>query len=217
MTEQDHLKKSPPAKRQTDVAALDPSMQELVREMLVEGGTFEDVTEAVNQRPGAGITLAAVKHYFRSRLDVQQERVRRQVEVAQALKAAVGNPETAEGELAGALLMAGLQAVNRQGSLLSVKDVARTRLLNENLGLQQRLLRQRERESLRRQKLLERRLEFEIERTQVMRHKLRKVRKSVRPGDGGLRISDEAYRQIQEIYGLLDDQPNAPEIPEAAS
>lgn len=206
----------PDRERATDVAALDAALQELVREMLVEGATFEDVAEAVDERPGPGVTLGAVKHYFRSRLDVQQERVRRQVEVAQALKAAIGDPETAEGKLAEALLLAGLQAVNRQGALVSVKDAERDRLLRENLRVDQRLLRHRERESLRRQKLLEKRLEYEIQRIRMMRQKLGKVQDSVRADRDGMKLSHEAYRQIQEIYGLCSTEPSAPEVPEAA-
>lgn len=215
MMEQASSKKSA-AEPVADVAALDPALQELVRSMLVEGATFEDVAEAVKERSGAGVTLGAVKHFFRSRLDVQQERVRRQLEVAAKLRQAAGNPESAEGELVGALILSGLQAVNRRNAELSVKDVARNRMLDENLALRNQMLRQNARESERRQKLLEKRLEFEIKRLDLLRRKLGKVKKIVRPGQPGPRITDEAYRQILEIYGLLDEKPGSQEVSGAA-
>jgi AcrR family transcriptional regulator len=198
---------APGAEPAADVALLGPALQELVRSMLVEGATFEDVTEAVNERPGGGVTLGAIKHFFRSRLDVQQERVRRQLEVAEKLRQAAGNSTGAEKELVGALILSGLQAVNRRGAELSVKDVARNRMVNENLDLRNRMLRQQERESRRRQKVLEKRLEFETQRVELLRRKLGKVKKAVRPGQPGPHITDEAYRQILEIYGLLDEKP----------
>ena len=116
--------------------------------MLVNGATFEDTTEWINQRHGPehdgeaeGVTLLAVRSYFQCNSDLQTRRVRRMQEVAQKLKEALaGDPHSAQAELADAVFLTGLMGLERAGSRFTVKDAARHFLARGSLGLKKRNL-----------------------------------------------------------------------------
>jgi len=55
-----------------EVGQLSPDLRKLVQKMLVEGSTFEDIVEAVNERGENGITLHAVQNYFQGNLEIQK-------------------------------------------------------------------------------------------------------------------------------------------------
>jgi DNA-binding transcriptional regulator GbsR (MarR family) len=75
--------------------------------MLIEGATFEDVVETINEHGAKRITLHAVQNYFRPDLSLQKERVKHLIEVAQSLKQAMGDPKSGKQNLVDAVLMTG--------------------------------------------------------------------------------------------------------------
>ena len=132
-----------------DVADLDPKLQKLVGQMLVEGATIEDVVEAVNERGGDGITLSAVQNYFQGNLDIQKRRVQRLVENAEALLATVDkDPKSAEAQLARATFLTGYSRVHRNASLITPRDAERSRIERENLTLKHQILIMRRKKAL---------------------------------------------------------------------
>ena len=124
-----------------DVGQLDSEGQKLVRKLLVEGSTFEDVVETVNERGGQRVTVNAVKNYFQGDLEVQKERVRRQIKNAQELLACVDkDPKSAEAQLAQATFLTGYERVHRNSAVVTPGEAVRYRLQNENLNLRRKIL-----------------------------------------------------------------------------
>jgi hypothetical protein len=113
-------KARPPKARMTagggGISALSEDMRDLVSEMLVTGASFEDTAGLVNEHEDVGLTLRTVENFFRANLELQQKRIRRQLELAQRLKTAlIKEPTSPESELAEAVLFTGLMALNRRG------------------------------------------------------------------------------------------------------
>jgi len=113
--------KTKPAKKKAlpatgGISALSEDMRDLVSEMLITGASFEDTAGLVNEHEDVGLTLRTVENFFRADLKLQQKRIRRQLELAQRLKAALlKEPASPESELAEAVLFTGLMALNRRG------------------------------------------------------------------------------------------------------
>jgi hypothetical protein len=99
----------------TQVFDLSADMKGLVERMLGQGVSFEDVAAALNQRGYAGISVDAVEVFFRANPRVQRERIHFQLATAQALKQALLDPESEQGELADAALFTGLVDLARRG------------------------------------------------------------------------------------------------------
>ena len=191
----------------TRVEDLGPEGQELVKQLLVEGATFEDVADTVKGPGDKGITLAAVRNFFRSNLQVQTERVKHSMEVAAQLQAAVGNPNSAEAQLAQAVMLTGYLCTTREGSDISLKDAERSRVMREHLKSAQRISRLHERETAAKIELLRQRIRFEKNRNEGLKGHLAKLQMAVNADGSGQKLSPEAYRQIQELYGLLHETP----------
>jgi hypothetical protein len=107
--------KKEPAMLRTQVFDLSADMKRLVERMLGQGVSFEDTAAALNQRGYAGITVESVEIYFRANPKIQRERIHFQLATAQALKQALLDPESAQGELAEAALFTGLIDLTRRG------------------------------------------------------------------------------------------------------
>ncbi|PYV22545.1 MAG: hypothetical protein DMG24_16335 [Acidobacteria bacterium] len=159
--------------------------------MLVNGATFEDTTEYINQRHqeegGAqGITLAAVKHYFRSNLDMQRRRVRCMQEAAQTLKDALkGDPDSAQADLANAFITTGLMGLDRQGSAYSVKDAQR---------------------AYEARRIADQRIKTEVLKRENMASKLHDLKQAIAKESQGHGLGPETLQKIQAIYGLIGKQ-----------
>jgi len=194
-----------------DVAELPEELRQLVDQMLTEGATFEDVVEAVNDRGGDSITLAAVQNYFRGSLEIQARRVRRQVETAQALKQALGDPDSANRQLAEAALLTGFLRLNRKGADLNIKDAVRARLERENLHLKQQLLRLRVRRELQDQKFAKSRLRTELARWELTKAHIAKLKQSLEKEGDRTQLGPETLQKIYEIYGLISQPIGATE------
>ena len=176
--------------------------------MLVNGATFEDTTEWINQRhapdparesdgEAEGVTLLAVRSYFQCNSDLQTRRVRRMQEVAQKLKEALaGDPHSAQAELADAVFLTGLMGLERAGSRFTVKDAARHFLARGSLGLKKRNLEA----ALR---LAEERIKTEIVKRERVEQRAREVAQAIEKEGQGRDLGPETLRKIQEIYGLV--------------
>jgi len=192
-----------------DVANLPADLRHLVEQMLVDGATFEDVVEAVDARGGDGITLSAVENFFRGNLALQQERVRRQVETAQALKKALGKSGSSQARLAEAALLTGLLRLSRKGSEINFRDVMRARAERSNLHLKQQLLRLQVRKAVQDHELNRARIRAEQARWRLTKARIIELRRSLQTEGKPAGLSPETLQKIQEIYGLVT-LPTAP-------
>jgi len=197
----------------TDVAHLPAELRQRVEQLLVEGSTFEDVVEAVDERGGDGITLTAVESFFRGNLALQQERVRRQVETVQALKKAMGKSRSSQGRLAEAALLTGLMRLSRKGAEVNFKDVMRARAQGENLILKRQLLRLKARKAVQDHELNRARLRAEHARWQLTKARVIELKRSLEVEGKPKRINRDVLQKIREIYGLVT-LPTAPAVGE---
>ncbi|MGA2475193.1 MAG: hypothetical protein ABSF73_01090 [Terriglobia bacterium] len=190
-------------KYESDVGELDPELRTLVGRMLVEGATFEDVVEAVNERGGDGITLSAVQNYFQGSLEIQKKRVRRLIEGAEALLATVDkDPKSAEAQLARATFLTGYSRVRRDASLITPKDAARFRLERDNLSLKHQIL-------IMQRKKAAQDLDYSRARTRLilltqgkLQEEILKLQREVKAHRPGEPMGPEMLQRIQQLYGL---------------
>ncbi len=191
----------------TEVTQLEDKFQKLTDRLLVEGSTFEEVIETVSERGGPFLTLNAVRDHFRSSPDLQRQRVQHQVSAAASLKAALGDRDSAESELAEAAFLTGFMCLARNGSEPTLKDAERARLQRENMGLKQHVLRLQEARELKERDLLRARTAVEKAKERKLRQEVRALHDSVtRPG-ADRQLPPEAIRKIEEIYGLVENRP----------
>ena len=186
----------------TDVAKLPAELRELVERMLVEGATFEDIYDAVNER-GVPLTLQAVQNLYRGSLELQKRRIVFQVERAQALTEALGDPESSDAQLAYAAMLTGLQSLNRKDGSISVKDAAKASMERRNLLLKHELLRiqiEREEQEKRFRRM---RIYTEMLKVRLMRAKMVQLRRELAKHENSGTLGRVAMEKIQEIYGLL--------------
>lgn len=190
-----------------EVSNLPDELQKLTDRLLVEGSTFEEVVETVAERGGPALTLAAVRDYFRRNLTLQMQRVRHQVKAAQALKAALSNPESAEADLAEAAFFTGYLCLGRSGSEPTLKDTERARLLRENLRLQQRVLRMKEQREVKEIEFLRARTSVEVAKQRLLKKKVTDLHRSLTQNGKVQELAPEAVEKIREIYGLVQTKP----------
>jgi hypothetical protein len=182
--------------------------------MLENGATFEDTTEWINQRHAPqkegdhqGVTLGAVSHYYRCNLGLQARRIRRQQQTAQNLKQAlIGDPDSAQAELADAVFLAGVMGLEREGARSGTKDAAKLYL--SRLAAEERA---RTGEVKRRQievalKAAEERIQTETVKRENLQEKMRQVARTLEREGRAHQLGPEALRQIQEIYGLVGQE-----------
>lgn len=186
-----------------DITELDKDLKDLVDKMLVEGATFEDVVEAVNDRGKEGTTLNAVQNYFQGHREVQTKRVRRLIENGEALLATIGkDPKSAEARLARATFLTGYLKVRRDGSQITPKDAERVRMESENLILKRRLL------VMQKQKA-EQELKYSHARTHMilltqakLKEEILKLQQEAKGHHAGEPMGPEMLHKIQQLYGL---------------
>jgi hypothetical protein len=190
-----------------NVAELPADLRRLVEQMLTNGATFEDVVDAVAERGGPGVSLSAVENFFRGNLALQQERVRRQVATAQALKKALGGSGSGQARLAEAALLTGLLRLSRKGSELNLKDAMRERIECENLGLKRQLLRLRVRKAVQDQQFARAHIRAELAKWQLTKSRIAELRRTLETGGKKANLGPETMQKIQEIYGLVISPP----------
>ena len=186
-----------------EVGQLSPDLRKLVQKMLVEGSTFEDIVEAVNERGENGITLHAVQNYFQGNLEIQKMRVRRVIESAEALLSSVDKaPRSAEARLARATFLTGYSRVHRDAALITPRDAERSRLDRENLSLKHHIL-------IMQRKKAAQELDYSRARTRLilltqgkLQEEILKLQREVKAHRPGEPIGPEMLQRIQQLYGL---------------
>jgi hypothetical protein len=191
----------------TEVVKLKPEYRELTDRLLTEGSTFEEVVETVAERKGPRLTLGAVRDYFRHNLTLQMQRVRYQKRAADALRAALGDPESAEGELAAAAFLTGFMCLGESGSEPTLKDAEVARLKRENQRLQQRTLRMKERREIEQRSLIRAQAEHHRAQTHDLKVKVREVRCKLKENPKVQELAPEVLQKIEEIYGIVQTPP----------
>jgi hypothetical protein len=186
-----------------DVGHLDPDRQNLISRMLIEGSTFEDVVEAVNERGGDGITLSAVQNYFQGNLEIQAKRVRRLIESGEALLATVGkDPKSAEARLARATFLTGYLRVRRDASQISPKDAERVRVERENLSLKRRILVMQKEKAEQELKYSNARTRMILLTQEKLKEEILKLQQEAKGHRAGEPMGPEMLQKIQQLYGL---------------
>lgn len=186
----------------SDVAKLPAELRSLVERMLVEGATFEDVYDAVNDR-GVPLTLQAIQNRYRSDLELQKRRIEFQAERARVLTQALGDPDSSDAQLAYAAMLTGLQRLSRKEGGLSLRDAVKGTMERRNIMLKRDLLRmqvEREKEDKRFRKT---RLHAEILKMRLTRAKLVQLERELKKPENSSTLGRVALEKIQEIYGLL--------------
>jgi len=185
-----------------DLAKLPAEMRELVDRMLVEGATFEDVCDAVNDR-GVPVTLQAVQNRYRSDLELQKRRIEFQVERAQVLTQALVDPDSSDAQLAHAALLTGLQTLSRNGREMTMKDAVKALLERRNIKLKGRLMEMRIRREEEEKRFRKTRLHAEILKLRLTRGRLVQLERELKKPENRSTLGPVALEKIQEIYGLL--------------
>lgn len=201
----------------TEVTRMADEFQKLTDRLLVEGAKFEEVIETVAERGGPRLTLGAVRDYFRHNLTLQMQRIRHQVRAFNLLKSALGNPDSADGELAEAAFFTGFMCLSRDGTEPSLKDAESARYQRENLYLKHRLLGLKEKRVSADLQLVRARAAFETMRKRKVEGETRKLLEQVTREDQPRELKPETIEKIREIYGLVKARPPAPAAPEAES
>ncbi len=186
----------------SDVAKLPAEMRELVERMLVEGATFEDVYDAVNDR-GVPLTLQAVQNRYRSDLELQKRRIEFQVERAQVLTQALVDPDSSDAQLAHAALLTGLQTLSRNGREMTMKDAVKVLLERRNIRLKGRLMEMRIKREEEEKRFRKTRLHAEILKLRLARGRLVQLERELKKPENQSTLGPVALEKIQEIYGLL--------------
>ncbi|MFB3921590.1 MAG: phage protein Gp27 family protein [Terriglobia bacterium] len=187
----------------TRVADLPDDLRELVRKMLIEGATVEDVVEAVNECGREKITLHAVHNYFRSDLALQQARIKWQRDTAKAFKEALGDPESGQQEVVDAVLMTGLMRLTRRSSEFGAKDALHERFDRQTVRLKQEVIRQREQKLRMEKRLAMAHWKSEEAKTDLLRGRLAELNRLIEAGKGEGKLGPETLQKIQEIYGIV--------------
>ena len=192
----------PPVYHDLDDAT--PEVLAKVRQLLVNGNTFEDTVAILAGSGKAIVTLPAVKNHYRSHLDIQEERINRQLGAADTLKKALKDPSCAQGRLAEAVLLTGLMGVNDKTEAAGVPNAMRVQSEQDSFRLKSDMARVQTRKLQADVQLLRIKLKYEQERVQRMEQRSEEVKQALQDGVGP-GMKPEAIQRIQEIYGLLTD------------
>jgi hypothetical protein len=196
-----------------ELDGFDPERLKKIDHLLIEGATFADVVRTLNSEPGETIGELAVENYFRSNLELQKRRVCRMVEKMEELKASMGNPETAEGKLAEAVLFTGLMGLTRNPMYADLEDVQTLRLKREKLELERSLLHLKDKEAREKVRQMKAQTAFTIAKCERATFELKKMEGLLRTLKRGDKLDPPTLNQIREIYGIIK-QPYVSESPE---
>ncbi len=185
------------------VSELPVELQELVKQLLIEGATFEDVVEAVNERGAEGVTLEAVEHFSRSDPGLQQQRVQWQLDTAKLLKQASDDPGSLEGQLLEAIILTGLMRVTRQGTNFDLPHAMRQRIEQENLYLKNQLLRLKVQKSVQEKSYKWARTRAEVAKAEAVESQLQKLLRALEGVQKNKKLDAQTFEKIKEIYGLI--------------
>ncbi len=194
------------------VGELSSEAQKTLREMLVGGATFEDAVDAVSDLGGDRITARAVEKHFRSDLNLQADRIRRQVETARKLKQALTRPRSGYTELAEAVLITGLMGLRKRDEATHLQRAIRVKDQQENQRLKKDMCRLRERQFELDARVLDARLRSEKAKIELLGAKILQLKQAVEGDHRDHALGPETIQRIQEIYGLVSSS-----VPSGAS
>ena len=189
----------------SEVSKLPAELRGLVERMLVEGATFEDTVEAVNERGPEGVTLKAIEDFFRSSLALQQQRIKRQVQTAEALKKALGDPRSGLAQLADAVLLTGLMRLNKRGADFDFHDAMKEYYQRENLRLKQEVVDLKKSKLELEQKMARARMKTELVKWKLAKGRIIELKRAVEANGKNQKLGPETIQKIQEIYGLVSE------------
>ena len=183
--------------RCADVGKLGAEMEKVVWSMLVDGHSFEETAEYVNERHKPekaggpqGITVGAVRRFFRGSKTLQAHRVRHMQELTQEIKKTlVGKPDAAEADVIDAIIFTGLMGVERGSMPSGVSDAAKQYVACQALRMKQQM----HNEKVRTERVQRR----------VMKKKLVELTRTLKRENGGRALGPETLERIREIYGLF--------------
>lgn len=199
-------KRAKAAKQQpvsTTVEDLPTSLQEVIRRMLVDGATFEDVAEAIAESGEQQVPLRTIESYFRSNLDIQKDRITRQLQTAKVLREALTDPKSGHAELAEAVLITGLMGVNRRSASTGLQHAIRVKDQQANQILKEQASRLRIEKFAMDKKVLTARLKAERTKQELIRTKLSHLKQALDGSGEGKVLGPEIIQQIHEIYGIV--------------
>ena len=196
----------------TDMVELPAALCNLAVKTFVEGATFEDIVETVNECGALGITLQAVQNYFHAHPEHLQERARQLVQSTDQLLAALDkDPDSAEAQLAHATMMTGYMRLHRKTALVTPKDAEYARLRNSNLRMEGEVLRLKVQKAALDRKFAFGRMRYMQHQMRLISERLELLHLQIQKLKGGDKLlGQEALERIKEIYGLVR-QPFLPE------
>ena len=202
-----------------DFLDLPEKLRSDAQQLFVEGATFEDIVEYINEKHLSeangesedtphGVTPAAVKRHFRGNLSLQTERIKRLQERGQALKRAlIGDPSSAEAELADAIFFTGMMGMDRAGAQFRIKEAKQVFLSRQNMRLKENSLELKKLNSEAVRKNVEARTATELKKQEQLNQKVRELEKTIAQESGSHQLGPETLRKIREIYGLFSEEP----------
>lgn len=198
--------KNKPAPSQGDGAGtneLTESQRSVVAKMLIEGATFEDAMEAVNDGSEEEVPLRAIEGYFRSNVSLQQQRIRHMLQTARCLKQTLADPESGRSDLAEAVLITGLMGLSRGEARLRFQSALRVKDQQENKRLKEKSFRLKSEKLDLDRRFLEVRLKTEIAKRDLITNRLAQLKEAVEGKGEDRALGPDIIKQIQEIYGLV--------------
>jgi hypothetical protein len=184
------------------VVSFDADVQRLIDTLLIEGSTFEDVVEAVNEQGKSSVTLNAVQAYFRGNRELQGKRVNYLVETAESLLQGLGDPESAEARLAKAAFLTGYMNLYKDAAPISLKDAEHARIERANLNLKHKLLvvqRDKARQAL---NYSQERIRILVLMQQKLKEEVGTLQQDAKRQQAGEPLGPAMLQRIQQIYGL---------------
>jgi hypothetical protein len=191
--------------RCADVKDLPERLQMLIDQALTQGSTIEDTVALVNEQREATITLGAVESYFRSNIELQQSRIRYLIKTAHELKSSLSNPESAQADLAEAVLLTGLMGLRRRTTGSELQHAVRAKEQQENLRLKEEAFQLKAEKSVLDRKMLQAKLKSEQAKLQLATERLKQLQETLSRDRGDVIASPELIKRIQEVYGIISD------------
>jgi len=184
------------------VVSDDPDVQGLIDKLLIEGSTFEDVVEAVDEHGKSSVTLNTVQAYFRGNRELQAKRVNYLVQTAELLLQDLGDPESAEARLAKATFLTGYLNLHRDAKPITPKDAEHARMERANLNLKHKLLvvqRDKARDAL---NYSQERIRMLVLMQQKLKEEIGTLQQDAKRQQAGEPLGPAMLQRIQQIYGL---------------
>jgi hypothetical protein len=191
--------------RCADVKDLPEKLQMLIDQALTQGSTIEDTVALVNEQREASITLGAVESYFRSNIELQQSRIRYLIKTAHELKNSLSNPESAQADLAEAVLLTGLMGLRRRTAGSEMQHAVRAKEQQENLRLKEEAFQLKSEKSLLDRKMLQAKLKSERAKLQLATERLKQLQETLNRDRGDVIAGPDLIKRIQEVYGIISD------------